>query len=301
MLASLPTRLEGILLTTTASVLWGTVFIAIGVGLQYTNPYNLVFLRFAVASSVIVLVAIALRRVHSIASELSHRSTWFLGAIYALGFILQYVGQSLTNASDATLLSNLAPTLVPIITLLLLGEAITTAQKSATVLGFVGLLLIVTPKSGLGSGNVLGELVLFATSVTYAFFIILSKRLKAVSIGKALAIIISITIFLAPISAVLGGFSPSTLRLGAIGWFSVLYLGIVCSALAIALYLKGLSSISTSESATLLLLQILVGLILAATILRESLDLPEMAGAASILTAIILSSLGARSNPRPGL
>ena len=42
---------------------WGTVFVAIGVGLQYTNPYNLVFLRFAVTSCAIVLQG--LRRMQS--------------------------------------------------------------------------------------------------------------------------------------------------------------------------------------------------------------------------------------------
>jgi len=43
-------RTGGILLTTIASILWGTAFAAVGVGLKYTNPYNLVFLRFLTAS-----------------------------------------------------------------------------------------------------------------------------------------------------------------------------------------------------------------------------------------------------------
>lgn len=287
-------RSGGNLFTTIASVLWGTVFVAIGVGLKYTNPYNLVFLRFLTASIFALAFAFIFGKLRSLVVELRRGSTWVLGGIYALGFLLQYVGQSLTDASEATLLSNFGPTLVPIVALLLLRDTITTAQRGATVLGLSGFLLIISPKFTLGSGY-LGGFILFAASLTYALFTVLSKRLGALSTGSAFSIMISVTVFLTPVSVVLGGFNPLDLRLGSEGWLSVIYLGVVCTGVAIALYLEGLSAISASQSATLLLVELLTGLWLAATFLGESLNLPEITGTAAILAAMGLSALDGRS------
>jgi len=200
----------------------------------------------------------------------------------------------MTNASEATLLSNLAPILVPIVALLMLRVAVTWVQNGATSLSLLGLLLIVSPKFTSGSGY-LGDFMLFASSMAYAIFIVLSKRLSTMSVESAFSMIISIAIFLAPISILLGGFNLLVLRLGSEAWLSVLYLGVVCSVVAIALYLQGLRSISASQSATLLFVELLTGLLLAATLLGESLSLSEATGTLTILAAMGLSTLDGQS------
>lgn len=270
------------------------MFVASEVGLQYADPYSLVFLRFVAASAVVIPLALLFRKALNLGSELRSSSIWLLGAIYALGFLLQYLGQDLTNASHATLLSNLAPTLVPIAAFTMLKEAITKGQKAATALGLSGLFFIAAPKLSLGSGNTLGDLLLFGTSVSYTLFIILSKRLNGGSVGSSFAIVISVTVFLMPAAVLLGGLDPSILSIGPLGWASIIYMGVAGSVIAIALYLKGLSSITSSESATLLLLQVLTGLVLATLIFREFLSSSEIAGAASILAGVALASLTTR-------
>jgi probable blue pigment (indigoidine) exporter len=267
-------RNEGLVLTAAASVLWGTVFVAINVGLREANAYNLVFVRFLVASIAAGLLGSFFGRMRHIARELRRESTWMLGAIWAAGFILQYVGQSLTDISQATLLSNLAPTLVPIIAFLMLKEVISFHQKAATVLGLVGLLFFASPQHG----SLLGDLALFTASMTYALFIVLSKRFDVGTVERAFAIMISMTVFVAPVSVVLGGFNPLTFRLDSTGWLAVLYMSVACSVVTSALYFKGLRSISASQSGTLLFLELLTGLALAVAAKGESLTLPEILG-----------------------
>lgn len=291
-------RKKGFFLTITANLIWGTTFVATGAGLRYINPYNLVFLRFATASLFIVAIAIATRRVTLIVRDLRCGSIWLLGGIYALGFVFQYVGQDLTNASDATLLANLAPTLVPLIAFMILKDSIGNVQKTATALGLTGLILIAAPKLSLGSGTVIGDLLLFGTSACYAVFIVLSKRYGAVSSVGAFAIMVSVGIFLAPVAIFLGGLNHTNLNIGLIGWSSVLYLGVPGSAIAVALYLKGLGSITASQSATLLLVQLLTGLFLAILILHEFPTPFEIAGAISTFAAVALSSVGIRGKDR---
>lgn len=284
-------RSSGVLLTTIASLLWGTTLVATGIGLQHANPYNLLFLRFTTASTVVIILAFLLNRRFGIKQELCRSTTWVLSAIYASGFLLQYVGQDLANASDATLLSNLAPALVPIAAFVLLKEGFSNVRIAATILSLLGLALVSSPRLHLGSSSLVGDLLLFGASLCYAFFIVLSKRLNATSVGSAFAIMISTTAFLAPVAVFFGGLNPFGFQMDLAGWASIMYLGVPCSVLAISLYLKGLKQITASQSASLLLLQLPTGLILAASILGETLSLFAIAGAASVTAAIILSSI----------
>lgn len=288
-------RRSGLLLTLTASLIWGTTFVVSQVAFQFTNPYNLVFLRFATVSAGIVAIGIPLGRRLGLIRELHKKSIWLLSGIYALGFLLQYVGQGLTTASEASLLSNLAPILVPLIASMALGDVTTTAQKAAVVLGFFGLFLIASPRFNWDLFSVGGDFMLLGTSICYASFIILSKRIGVVSSAGSMAVILAVTVFLFPVAVWLGGLSLTSLRIELAGWASIFYLGYPCTLIALSLYLKGLSSVSVSESAILLLVQVLTSLVLAVVFLDELLNPLQTLGAFAILSAL---ALGTRVNRR---
>jgi drug/metabolite transporter (DMT)-like permease len=281
-------RESGILQTALASVLWGTVFVAADIGLEYTNPYTLVFMRFLLASVVIAILAIGLDRRLGISKELRKGSIWLLGMIDAVGFLFQYVGQSLTNAPDATLLANLAPILVPLVGWILVKESISKIQATAGAFGLSGLLFIATPNLRFEISSLPGDLLLLGASLSFALFIVLSKRVKAVNAGSALAVIVAVTIFLTPAALMLGRLNPLNITLGMAGWSSALYMGVVCTVIPMVLYLRGLRSISSSESGTLLLLEVLSGLILAVFVLGQVPTQYEIAAGAAIISALAM-------------
>jgi drug/metabolite transporter (DMT)-like permease len=276
------------MLTTIASVLWGSAFVATDVGLTYTNPYTLVFMRFLLASAVIALLTVGFDKWLRVTSELRKASVWLLGLVDALGFLLQYIGQSLTNTADATLLANLAPALVPLVAWILVKESISKAQATAGALGVSGLVLIAAPSFSFRGTSAVGDLFLFGASASYALFIVLSKRLNAVSAGSAFAVIVAITVFLAAAALLFGNLNPLNLVLGLPGWYSSLYMGVVCTVIPMALYLRGLRSISSSESGTLLLLEVLSGLILAVFMLDEVPTQYELAASTAIVWALAM-------------
>ncbi len=281
-------RGSAVLQTALASVLWGTVFVASSIGLEHTNPYTLVFMRFLLASAAIAVLAVTFDRRLGIGRELGKSSIWLLGMIDAVGFLLQYLGQSLTNAPDATMLANLAPVLVPLVGWLLAKESISKIQATAGAIGLSGLLLIATPDFRFQASSLPGDLLLLGASMSFAMFIVLSKRAKAVSTGSALAIIVAITIFLTPAALILGRLNPLDLNLGTEALYSALYMGVVCTVIPMVLYLRGLRSISSSESGTLLLLEVLSGLILAVFAFGQVLTQYEMAAGAAIVTALTM-------------
>lgn len=222
----MPSRRTGLLLTTIASLLWGTTFIASQTGFQYTNPYNLVFLRFATAAVVIVIFALPFDNKVGLKRELRKKSTWLVGGVYALGFLLQFVGQDLTTASEATLLSNLAPILVPTVALAFLKDSMANAQKVATALGFAGLFLVASPRLSMGVTSVFGDVLLFGTSLCYTLFIVASKRLRVGSVGSSFAYIVATSVFLAPVAVYFGGLNSLDLKMGLAGWGFCAVLGL---------------------------------------------------------------------------
>jgi drug/metabolite transporter (DMT)-like permease len=285
----LEARGQGILQTALASVLWGTVFVASDIGLEYTNPYTLVFMRFLLASGVIAMIAVGFDKRLRIGRELRKGSIWLLGMIDAAGFLLQYVGQSLTNAPDATLLANLAPVLVPLVGWILVKESISKIQATAGAFGLSGLLFIATPNLRFQVSSLPGDLLLLGASLSFALFIVLSKRVKAVSAGSALAVIVAVTVFLTPAALTLGRLNPFNFTLGMAGWSSALYMGAMCTVTPMVFYLRGLRSISASESGTLLLLEVLSGLILAVFVLGQVPTQYEIAAGAAIISALAMS------------
>lgn len=283
------TSLNGLLLTMAANLLWGTVVVAIGIGLRFLNPYNLVFVRFVVASSAIVIASMMFKSLQ-IGSKIRKRSTWLLAAVYTLTIVLQFVGQSMTNASETALLTSLAPTIVPVAAFFVLKDRISTAQKGATLLGLIGLLLVTVPTFGPVQGHLPGDMVLFATSLSLALFVVLSKRWNAQTMDDTFAIILVVTFLLAPVAVLLGRFNPADLHVPLVGWASIVWLGVPCMSIALALWMKGLWSISASQSGTLIFIQLVMGLALAVLLLGEPLTLPIEVGAASIVSAIIISA-----------
>jgi drug/metabolite transporter (DMT)-like permease len=281
-------RGSGVLLTSFASVLWGTVFVASNIGLESTNPYTLVFMRFLLATAVIAVLVVVWDKRLGVTEELRKGSVWLLGVIDALGFLLQYVGQSLTNAADATLLANLAPVLVPLVAWCLAKESISKVQATAGAVGLSGLVLIATPSFKFQAASAFGDLFLLGASASFALFIVLSKRLNAVTTGSALAVIVSITAFLAPAAFIFGKLNTVGLILGLGGWYASLYMGVVCTIVPMVLYLRGLRSISSSESGTLLLLEVLSGLVLGVLMLGEVPSRYELAAGTAILSALAM-------------
>ncbi|HUK79628.1 MAG TPA: EamA family transporter, partial [Nitrososphaerales archaeon] len=76
----------------------------------------------------------------------------------------------------------------------------------------------------------------------------------------------------------------------ATAWESVVWLGVPCTIVAVAMYTRGLASIRATQSATLLLLEIIVGIALSVSLLGNSLSFFQMLGAGVIGFAILLSS-----------
>ena len=286
---ALDLQTNGVALTVGASLIWGTSFVAVSVGLEYSNPYVLLFERFFVAS-VAVLVLGMFNRSARIWAELRRPRTWALAVVYALAFLLQFIGQDASGASASALLSNLFVIFVPLVAFFVLQERLPNSSKAAVALSVFGIALVFP--SGLHvTGSMIGDLMLVGSSIGYTLFIVLGKKYGISSLSSSFALIVSVTVILAPLAAIAGGpFSLSTLAMPA-EWESVVWLGVPCTVVALAMYTRGLASVRASQSATLLLMEIMVGVGLSVWILGEVLSPSQILGASISAVAVLLSSI----------
>lgn len=282
---------RALLLVVAADLLWSTVFVASQVGLRHMNPYNLVFMRFFISSVPILAIAFFYGSKLGLKKELSNRWTWVLGAVYAMGFLFQYVGQDMTTASDATLLSNLAPILIPFLAALALRERLTRVHLFASIVSFIGLYFVAGFNPSGNPISMLGYALLLLTSLSYALFTVMGKKFGTAALGSSLAIILVITAILAPVAFILGGLGTVPMNLPVETWAMVFYLAIPCTLIAIVIYLRGLASVGASEAGFLLLLQILVGLVLSLVLLGDVLDPYRLLGAALIMIGLMIGLL----------
>src|SRR5208283_4050731 len=88
-----------------SSILWGSSFVSIKIGLDYVNPYDFVFLRLAVASAIMVSALFLLGRMRL--SAFKEGSVWILGLLNGVAYSLQYIGLLYTTAGKTALLVNL--------------------------------------------------------------------------------------------------------------------------------------------------------------------------------------------------
>jgi drug/metabolite transporter (DMT)-like permease len=286
---------NGTALTVGASVIWGTSFVAVSVGLQYSNPYVLLFERFLVATVAIMALGIFIRPAR-VWPQLRKPGTWAVSAVYAAAFLLNFLGQDVSGASASALLSNMFVVFVPVMAFFVLKERMSNPSKAAVALSVVGMALVFPAGLQL-TGKTVGDLLLVGSALGYTFFIVVGKKYGISSLASSFALIVSMTAITAPLAFIEGGPS-SFISLGTMGdWVSVLWLAVPCTVVALAMYTRGLASIGATQSATLLLLEIIVGVGLSVALLGDVFSLYQVLGASVIGAAVLLSS----TRPAPPL
>jgi drug/metabolite transporter (DMT)-like permease len=219
---------KALLLTIVAGFLWGTSFPAIKIGLQYMDAYTFVFLRFFVAS-LIMLSVLLLTKNFSFKFD-KKRLILFLGVINGVAYLLQYIGMVFTTASKSSLFVNLSAVWVAVISPLVLKEHLGSKKIVGVIISLLGVVLMTTNLdfSSLSQGAIMADLLVICAGVLWAFFIVYNKPLVKDStnlIGSLTLLLMFTLIPLLPPAA----FSAGTLvSLPLDAWIVIFYTAIFC-------------------------------------------------------------------------
>jgi len=280
---------SAVTLTVLASLLWGTSFPGTKWGLDYVgNDVLFLWLRFLIASAITLTAVTFLGRFRF--SIFKEPVIWLVGGFNCAGFVMQYVGLTITNASKTALLVDINVVAVAIISYFAFKERLGKLQVGGIVLGSLGVVLLTLNKDlAFDMVQLPGDIIVYLAGWSWAFFIIFNKRLleQHSSLEVSSAAIATCTVWLVVPMAYLA-ITGADMTVAPLGWAAAAYLALFCTTLAMLLWAMGLEGVSATASATIMLVEVITALALSIGLLGESMSAAAVAGGGLVLLAIVM-------------
>lgn len=285
-----------------AACLWGGMYVVSRASFDAIPPITLGLLRVIIGGLTLWLaLTLTARRAGQSSAAAAQRlpgDTWrflLLGGTLAATIITQFWGTALASAHDGALLTTITPVFVVPIAWLLLRERPGWRVLVGTGLALAGVVIVVASNAGSGGiagSSLLGDALLLISALCWALFTVLGApvvRRRSALVASTYATLWSI-LLLAP-------FVPVELAQRHIGQITfplvlaVLYLGWGATALAWYLWYKGVERLDAAVAAIFFFAQPLVGGLLSALFLGETLPPGFWLGGGVLAAGIVLASI----------
>ncbi len=277
-----------------AMVLTGSTGTAQALGPDGSSPLSVGFLRMALGGPVLLLVAMVVTK---------KRPTFFgwplvvAAAATAAYQLLFFTGVEQTGVAVGTVVTmGSAPIFAGILGWLVFAEKLSFRWVLTTAVALFGGVLLV---GGNGSSTMdyWGVTAAAGGGLSYAVFIVATRRLfqdHAPLLVVSAALSLSV-VFLLPVGLV----ADFSWVASPAGLSVVLYLGLVVTALAYAIYSFGAERLLVADTAVMSLVEPMVAFLLGVLLLHEALTLRGAVGAAILGGALL--ALATQSGQRPGI
>jgi len=239
------------------SFVWAGSFIVVDITTREIDPIDLGFLRFLVATPLMILIVILRKKPLLLPKkELPWLVVLGLTGVTLL-YLFQFLGIHFTNAPTASVLINTNVIFIAILSGLFLHETLTRKRVAGIVLSFLGVFVIMfsdISKQALTFDNLffIGGILMLLSAFCWALYSFVGKRLLktydefvittyAFGLG---------TLFYIPF--VVLHLSPVLLQTSLNGWLAVLYLALTCSIFGYIGWYYALKQIDASKAAVFL-------------------------------------------------
>lgn len=277
-----------------ASFIWGTSFPAIAIGLKYTSPELLLFLRFLIATVISFIVF------PGTITRLKDKNLVVIGVFNGFAYLLQFIGQKSVPAGQSSILVNFYSVLVPIISLFILHEKPSKTIIGTVVIGFTGVVFLTGYSNSISTSYqnyLFGVIIIFFSGVSWAFYVVFTKKFQLekdkenkltqkYSVQELFTASMFYTALIAFISLLFIKNPVSEIKIESIIVSS--YLAIFATVIAFLLYLVGLEKLSATKVSIILLLEVVIAYILSILFLGEIITVLQSIGSVFIVLSIVL-------------
>ena len=271
----------GLILVT---VIWGGGFVASDIALESMEPFQIMRVRFLLASVLMRLMTIpSLRRIEK--GEL--KAGILMGIALFAAFSLQIIGLQYTTPSKNAFLTALNVVIVPFIAFLVLKKKI----------GWKGILGAVMSVAGVALLSLNGDLTLslgdgltLLCAVGFAFQIFFTSEFVKKYRATVLNFVQMATAFVLSLAS-LFVFGETRFAVTARGWLGVIYLGVVSTTICYLLQTACQKYVDETKAAIILSMESVFGTLFSILLLHEVITPRMVAGCTVILAAVIISNL----------
>ncbi len=255
-------------------------------GLQTMPTFNLLAIRFALAS---IAISLLFRRqlFHISMNTVIHAA--ILGAFYFCTLTAELNALKKTPTSVVSFIENTSIVLVPLFESMLCGKklAFSTVARASLALTGVAIMTLTSGTAQFSPGYLLAAL----AAVLYAFSIITTDRFSHMDNPLALGVIQLIFLSL---YATIATFAFETPRMpeSSIEWGVIIVLAFICTGFGLTLQPVAQSKLDSSTTSLFCALNPVVASTVGALFLSEHFTAIMLVGFIIILTSIILTSIG---------
>lgn len=274
----------GVFFVLTGAVLWGTTGTAQALAPAGASPLAVAAMRLVVGGVAFLLMA-AIRR-NVAAAPWRHPAALLAGVAIALYQVSFFSGLVRTGVAVGTLIAiGSSPVVAGLLEWAVEGRRPPLTWWTATGVAVAGSALLLTD-GGTWRADALGVALALTAGASFAVYTVAGKSLlRTVSPDAAMpSVFLFGALLLTPL-----------LFTTSLDWVAqprglavALHLGLVATAAAHGLYMRGLAGVSAAAGATLTLAEPVTAALLSVAVLGERLPLPGWIGAALVLTALVL-------------
>jgi drug/metabolite transporter (DMT)-like permease len=266
------------------TIIWGGGFVASDMALESMGPFQIMAVRFLLATVLMGLISIkslkGIKKAEVMAGGL-------MGVALFTGFAFQIVGLQYTTPSKNAFLTALNVVIVPFISFLILKKKIGLKGVIGALMSVAGVaLLSLDSNFSLGFGDGLTLICAFG----FAFQIFLTSEFVKKYRATVLNFIQMATAFLLSVICLIGN-GEMNFEVTTKGWLSVLYLGVISTTVCYLLQTAGQKYVDETKAAIILSMESVFGTIFSIVILHEIITLRMVIGSGIILAAVVISNL----------
>jgi drug/metabolite transporter (DMT)-like permease len=281
------------------ALIWGVNFAVVKFATGQVAP--LAFNSLRVVLAIVVLFAIVLLGGHVLPTGRDRLKLLALGTLgNGLYQVLFIEGIARTRAGDAALLIAAAPALMAIIGWLRGSERTGPRGITGIALSLFGIGLVVFGDgagAAAGGSTLLGNALILLGCVCWSVYTVLLKpfteRIEGISLSALTLVGGAVPLLLVSLPS-LANTSWTSVSAGA--WGAVAYSGVFAIALAYLFWYRGVKILGPTRTGMYANLQPVIALAVAWATLGETPHLPQLAGAACIMSGLVLTRLGSAAS-----
>ncbi|MDD4263455.1 MAG: DMT family transporter [Firmicutes bacterium] len=267
------------------TVIWGFSFIALSDAVAVLAPETLLLWRFLISAITLLLI----KSLSGNKSKLPWKEGFVAAIMFTIAFFSQTKGMLFTSPSVAAFLTGLLVVFTPIFEGIFSRRSPKVKVWISSVLALFGTYLLV---NGSAQAEAIGIILQITGAIFFALHVVyIGLKPELDSIGFVAAQ----SLFMAVFFGLLAAFNQ-TLVLPGKALSSVLYLGILASALGLTVQVKAQKMISASQASIIFALEPVFAAIFSAIFLHEAVTLRSLKGMILIFGATLIVDLNLKIN-----
>jgi drug/metabolite transporter (DMT)-like permease len=217
----------------------------------------------------------------------NHLGIFILALLAVFHLWIQITGLKFTSTSNTGWIIGVTPAIMAILGFIIFNEKIKLISVLGITLAFAGLMLLVSKGviQNIGIMSNKGDLLVLASAFTWSLYSIMNKKISLdySPFMTILFLFLMMTVLIIPFTLNKETIN-AIVHLSTRGWIAIVFLGILCSAIAYVLWAQALKELEANKVDVFLYFEPFV------TIFAAWLLLGEVIGLITIISGIIITS-----------